>query len=63
MMSPVLEKELTCDTKERKERRIEMVDFAAEPIREMLRYFYGGKPDFDNLQLDVLCDLFLAANK
>ncbi len=63
MISPVLEKELTTDMKEKKERLIEIVDFKAGPIKEMLRFFYGGTPDFENLEIDVLCDLFRAANK
>ncbi len=40
-----------------------MDEFSAEATREMLRFFYGAMPDFEKLDIAVLCDLFKSADK
>ncbi len=57
-MSPVLEKALTSPMKEATERVIQMKGFHPEAVKEILRYAYGGRPDFSCMDDAIVHDIF-----
>ncbi len=48
--------------KKKKEKRIKIEGAGGESVEEMLRYIYGAMPDFNTLDVSILCDLFQLAH-